>query len=90
MEKIPENAITATYEDALKFIDNEMVKKVKAREKGEGPQDAVARIVLAAEALTAMTDMAAFVYGKTSEQVCKDSRAIAADRLLRRILGDQG
>ena len=69
MEKINESKqITAAYDDALRYLDNEIIGGVKnamGETKGKSADDL-------------MYELIAFVYGVTEQQVHDDLRALKA------------
>lgn len=70
--------ITARYEDALKFIENETIQGFKAAlefEKQRGlPMEILA--AMSARRLANNVPMIAFIYGKTEEEVADDIAAL--------------
>ena len=93
METMQENAITAAYEDVLKFIDNEAEKTSretaeKAKEKQEGPKQTIVRLLVSSTELSGMVKAAAFAYGKTEEKVRDDLSAIAAKKFFMDMLAE--
>lgn len=82
MEKINESKqITAAYDDALRYLDNEIIGGVKnamGETKGKSAYDLMYELIAFSFKMDTAVAAIAFVYGVTEQQVHDDLRALKA------------
>lgn len=82
MEKINESKqITAAYDDALRYLDNEIIGGVKnamGETKGKSADDLMYELIAFSFKMDTAVAAIAFVYGVTEQQVHDGLRALKA------------
>lgn len=82
MEKINESKqITAAYDDALRYLDNDIIGGVKnamGETKGKSADDLMYELIAFSFKMDTAVAAIAFVYGVTEQQVHDDLRALKA------------
>ena len=82
MEKINESKqITAAYDDALRYLENEIIGGVKnamGGTKGKSADDLMFELIGSSFKMDAAVAAIAFVYGVTEQQVRDDLMALKA------------
>lgn len=82
MEKINESKqITAAYDDALRYLDNEIIGGVKnamGETKSKSADDLMYELIAFSFKMDTAVAAIAFVYGVTEQQVHDDLRALKA------------